>query len=256
MLDDDSWRDHQHQAFRFTTDGNIFEQTAHVGEFAQKRRTNFVALFVESFDATEQDGSAVRHAHGRGDGGKGIGLQQDIDALKLSIRETILSDYLGKCMWLDKEAGRLGNLVLKNDKADFVTLDSDGPELSSFLVVLEKDHYGDYVMDFREFARVLPKITKSTPWVGPTLHIYSESYRKEFGLEEYYSLYNGFRTLTSFGTPVVLLEGQDPLTQPSEVRYITVSHRSANVLQGRILDGDVLKEGVRDFTTRELVWKQ
>ena len=33
----------------------------------------------------------------RGDGGKGIGLQQDIDALKLSIRETILSDYLRKC---------------------------------------------------------------------------------------------------------------------------------------------------------------
>ena len=66
-------------------------------------------------------------------------------------------------MWLDKEAGRLGNLVLKNDKANFVTLDSDDPELNSFLVVLEKDHYGDYVLDFREFARVLPKITKSTP---------------------------------------------------------------------------------------------
>ena len=192
----------------------------------------------------------------RGDAGKGIGLQQDIDALKLSIRETILSDYLGKCMWLDKEAGRLGNLVLKNNTADFAALDYDDPELSGFLVVLEKDHYGDYILDFREVARGLPKISKSTPWVGPTLHIYNESYRKEFGLEEYYSLYNGFRTLTSFGTPVVLLEGQDPLTQPSEVRYITVSHRSANVLQGRILDGDVLNEGVRDFTARELVWKQ
>ena len=120
-------------------------------------------------------------------------------------------------MWLDKEAGRLGNLVLKNDKADFVTLDSDGPELSSFLVVLEKDHYGDYVMDFREFARVLPKITKSTPWVGPTLHIYSESYRKEFGLEEYYSLYTAFARYVVWYASV--LEGQDPPTQPSEVPH-------------------------------------
>jgi hypothetical protein len=34
-----------------------------------------------------------------------------------------------------------------------------------------------------------------------------------------------------------------------------VSHRSMNVLQGRILDGDVLNDGVRDFTTRDLVWK-
>lgn len=34
-----------------------------------------------------------------------------------------------------------------------------------------------------------------------------------------------------------------------------VSHSSANVLQGRIRDGDVLAGGVRDFTTCDLVWK-
>ena len=142
-----------------------------------------------------------------------------------------------------------------NSKVTFQAVDSHDPELNSFLVVLEKDHYGDYVLDFREFARVLPKIAKSTPWVGPTLHIYNEAHRKEFGLEEHYSLYNGFRALSAHGTPVVLLEGQDPMTEPSEVRYMQVSHRSANVLQGRILDGDVLAESVRDFTTRDLVWK-
>lgn len=191
----------------------------------------------------------------RGGNDKGIGLQQDIDTLKISIRDTILSDYLAKCMWLDKDAGRLGSLVMEEGKVSFRILDSDDPELSSFLVVLEKDHYGDYVLDFREFARVLPKISKSTPWVGPTLHIYSESYRTEYKLEEYYSLYNGFRTLSALGTPVVLLEGQDPLVDPSEVRYMQLSHRSANVLQGRILDGDITNDGVRDFTTRDLVWK-
>ncbi|MEM7406973.1 MAG: hypothetical protein AAF458_16865 [Pseudomonadota bacterium] len=191
----------------------------------------------------------------RGGRDKGEGLQDDIALLRETIRDTILSDYLGKCMWLDKEAGRLGTLSMIAGEVQFNTVDSDDPELSSFLVVLEKDHYGEYVLDFREFARVLPKIAKDTPWVGPTLHIYSEAFRKEFDLQEHYSLYNGFRALTAHGTPVVMLDGQDPMTEPSEVRYVQVSHRSANVLQGRILDGDVLNEGVRDFTSRDLVWK-
>ena len=55
----------------------------------------------------------------RGGQDKGIGLQQDIDALKLSIRDTILSDYFAKCMWLDKEAGRLGNITLRDDERRF-----------------------------------------------------------------------------------------------------------------------------------------
>jgi hypothetical protein len=191
----------------------------------------------------------------RGGHDKSSGLQKDIALLRTSIRDTILSDYLAKCMWLDKDAGRLGGLQMADGKVTFQSVDTDDPEVRSFLIVLEKDHYGDYILDFREFARVLPRIAKSTPWVGPTLHIYNESYRNEFGLEQHYSLYNGFRALSKHGTPVVLLQGQDPLTAPSEVRYIQISPRSANVLQGRILDGDVLSEGVRDFTTRDLVWK-
>lgn len=79
-----------------------------------------------------------------------------------------------------------------NSKVTFQAVDSHDPELNSFLVVLEKDHYGDYVLDFREFAMVLPKIVKSTPWVGPTLHVYNQAYRKEFRQEEHYLLHNGF----------------------------------------------------------------
>ena len=183
-------------------------------------------------------------------------LSDALIELRGAVRETLLFDFLTRCMWLEKDSGRLGQLTTSGDDLEFTQLDADDPDLSAFLVVLEKDPYGDYILDFREFARIIPKISKTTPWVGPTLHIYNESYRREFGLEEYYSLYNGFRALIEHGTPVVLLDGQDPLTQPSEVRYLQVSHRSANVLQGRILDGDVMNTGVRDFTTRDLVWKQ
>jgi hypothetical protein len=186
---------------------------------------------------------------------KGDALQTALLELRGAIRETLLSAFLKKCMWLEKESGRLGNMLDDGKTLSFVPLDSDDPNLSAFLVVLEKDHYGDYVLDFREFARIIPKISKSTPWVGPTLHVYNESYRKDYGLEEYYSLYNGFRALTEHGTPVVILDEQDPLTAQSEIRYVQVSHRSVNVLQGRILDGDVLNEGIRDFTTKDLVWK-
>lgn len=186
---------------------------------------------------------------------KGHTLKGDLIALRAAVRDTLLTDFLTKCMWLEKESGRLGTVHKDGDDVRFTIIDSDDPDLRGFLVALDKDHYGDYILDFREFARIIPKISKSTPWVGPTLHIYNENYRREYGLEEYYSLYNGFRALTQHGTPVVLLDGQNPLTEPSEVRYMQVSHRSVNVLQGRILDGDVLKEGVRDFTSRDLVWK-
>ena len=53
----------------------------------------------------------------------------------------------------------------------------------------------------------------------------------------------------------MLLESQDPLVSPSAIRYVELSHRSANALQSRILEVYLADEGVRDFTTRELVWK-
>jgi hypothetical protein len=195
----------------------------------------------------------MRNASGGAD--KTDRLQEEMLALRSAIRDTLLSEFLTKCMWLDKDSGRLGTMSNQGEALGFTVIDSDDMELRAFLVALEKDHYGDYILDFREFARVIPQISRSTPWVGPTLHVYNESYRREYGLEKHYSLYNGFRALTQHGTPVLILDGQNPLTQASEVRYMQVSHRSVNVLQGKILDGDVLNEGVRDFTTRHLVWK-
>lgn len=186
---------------------------------------------------------------------KAASLGDELLGLRAAIRDSLLDEFLTRCMWLDKESSRLGSMVKDGDALRFVNLDTDDPDLRGFLVALEKDPYGDYLLDFREFARIIPRISKSTPWVGPTLHVYNESYRRETGLEEYYSLYNGFRALTQHGAPVILLEGQDPRSDPSEVRYLQVTHRSVNVLQGRLLGGDALKEGVRDVTSRDLVWK-
>ena len=165
----------------------------------------------------------------------------------------ILSDYLMKCVWLNKRGGQLGSIVNEDGQVRFQAFDSDEPEISDFLCALEKDPYGEFLLDFREFGEVLPTPKRSNPWLGPTVHINKADFRTEFGLEETYSLYAGFRALSAIGAPVLLFEGQNPLLKPTQIRFLKVTHRSLNVLQGRILEGDMYA-GVREFTAQSLVW--
>ena len=127
--------------------------------------------------------------------------------------------------------------------------------MSAFLCALKKDLYGDFLLDFREFATIQPTPKREFPWLGPSLHIYKADFRREYDLEEYYSLYTGFRELSRIGVPVLIYHGQNPLVDETPVRFLVVSDRSINLLQGKILDGDVLQAGVRDWTAQDLVWR-
>ena len=120
---------------------------------------------------------------------------------------------------------------------------------------MEKDPYGDFLLDFREFANITPTPKRANPWLGPTIHIYKDGFRADHGLEEHYSLYAGFRALSAIGAPVLMYKGQNPLLEETEIRFLKISDRSINLLQGRILEGNLLQEGVREFTAQALVWK-
>ena len=77
LLDDDPWRDHQHQAVCIASDGDVAEQTADVRNLAEHRHTAFGASFAHPLDSTEQNRSTVRHTHRRADLGECEGRQLD-----------------------------------------------------------------------------------------------------------------------------------------------------------------------------------
>ncbi len=185
-------------------------------------------------------------------------IESRLKALRRALRASILEDYLMKCVWLNVEAGQLGSIRELRTEAGssftFRPFDADDAEVSRFLLALEKDTYGDFVLDFREFANVLPTPKRSFPWLGPSVHVFKEDFRREHGLDEYYSLHGGFKALRMLGAPVLIYRGQNPLLEPTPIRFLKVSDRSLGLLQGRFLDGSQVEEDVRGFTAQELVW--
>ena len=186
---------------------------------------------------------------------KAKGLAEGLKAIRRGLRNTVLHDYMMKCVWLNPETGQLGNIIESSGSLQFLAFDPDHPDVSAFLCALEKNPFGDFVLDFREFANVEPTPKRGNPWLGPSVHIYKDEFRKEHSVDEYYSLYAGFRALSTIGAPVLIYKGQNPLIERTEIRFVKVTDRSINLLQGRILEGNLLQEGVREFTAQALVWK-
>ncbi|MEM7251644.1 MAG: hypothetical protein AAF493_09500 [Pseudomonadota bacterium] len=181
-------------------------------------------------------------------------VRASLRTMRHALRSEVLESLLSKCIWLNRETGLLGSLTDQGDSVEFVPLDVDDPEISNFQCALQKDFHGDFLLDFREFAHVLPVPKSTTPWLGPTVRIYGEGFRGEYGLDEFYSLHGGFRKLCAIGAPVLLYSGQNPIKEPTEIRFLKITDRSLNVLQGRIDRGQI-EQDVRDFATESLVWR-
>ena len=64
FLDNDARRNHHHEAGSFSTNTDVTEKTVDVWKFAQHRHALLIATFAECFDTTEQNRSAIGHAHG------------------------------------------------------------------------------------------------------------------------------------------------------------------------------------------------
>ncbi|MGK0173478.1 MAG: hypothetical protein ACI9W2_005226 [Gammaproteobacteria bacterium] len=197
---------------------------------------------------------ALENAKGADD--KATALRPSLENIRTALRQTVLCDYMMKCVWLNPTSGQIGNVQNSAEGVQFVPFDVDDPDVTSFLCALEKDHYGDFLLDYREFGCVIPTPKRSNPWLGPTIHIERREFREENAFDEFYSLYSGFKALRGIGAPVLMYKGQNPLLERSEIRFLKVSDRSLNLLQGRILEGNLLQDSVRNFTAQALVWKE
>jgi hypothetical protein len=196
---------------------------------------------------------ALENAKGADD--KSTAPKPSLENVHTALRQTVLCDYMMKCVWLNPISGQIGNVQNTAKGVQFVPFDVDDPVVTSFLCALEKDSYGDFLLGYREFGCVIPTPKRSNPWLGPTIHIERQEFREENELDEFYSLYSGFKFLRGIGAPVLMYKGQNPLLERSEIRFLKVSDRSINLLQGRILEGNLLQEGVRDFTAQALIRK-
>jgi hypothetical protein len=186
---------------------------------------------------------------------KAQSLRPALQRIRTGLRDVVVRDYMMKCVWLNTRTGQLGTVSGSASGVDFVPFDADDNEISAFLCALQKDAYGDFLLDFREFATVHPTPKRANRWLGPTVHVYKSDFRAEHGLDEHYSLYAGFRALSAIGAPVLIYRGQNPLIEDTEMRFLKIADRSLHLLQGRILDGSALHDGVREFTAQSLVWK-
>ena len=182
------------------------------------------------------------------------GLRDALRDMRHALRSEVLGSFMTKCVWLDRQTGLLGHMEDTGSSVDFAPFDTDEPEISNFQCALQKDFNGDFLLDFREFAHVLPTPKSTTPWLGPTLQIHQAGFRAEFDLDEFYSLHEGFRKLCQIGVPVLIFAGQNPVQEPSDVRFLRISDRSLNLLQGRLNNGRI-EQDVRDFATEALLWR-
>ena len=65
FLDNDSRRDHHHQAFRFTSNPAVLEQSADVRNLVQDWNTGHRSSFLQSFDSTEEHRTTIGYADRR-----------------------------------------------------------------------------------------------------------------------------------------------------------------------------------------------
>ena len=106
---------------------------------------------------------------------------------------------------------------------------------------LARDGDGHYVAR-TGFANVIPAMLSNVQWNSPSVHIYDEDFRNAYRLEEYYSLYAGFKALCAAGVPVLKHEAYE-LPEAVPVHLLSLADAPPAVLRR-----------MREFPIRHLVW--
>jgi len=178
-------------------------------------------------------------------GEKEARLTAQLNRIGRNIRNTLLSTYLGKCMWLDVRTTEFGTLIKGEDGIGFKAHDPYDDQFRSFVNALVKKPDGKYEAN-NEIGKVLPTPMRQNAWSAPTLHIHNPHFRTLNKLDEYYSLYKGMQALSRVGAPVLLYEGQNPLESPTQVSLLRISSRTPEIFQ----------PSVREYPAKDLVWTE
>ena len=170
-------------------------------------------------------------------------LEDHVIRLRHAISHTMITGWLGNCLWLDPKSGLIGRALPNHDRTGFANLSSDELGLLEFRKALARDTEGR-VLRTTGVANVLPTLRHGTDWSGPTVHVYDQAFRVGNRLDEYYSLHRGLRAISSAGAP--LLEySRGPLGLAVPVTLLTpaAAPETPQAL------------AVRRFPLRHLVWR-
>ena len=180
-------------------------------------------------------------ANANPEGNKEARLEYKLATVGAELRRAMVENYLVECLWLNPITNHLGMMTCNDKSSGFSKFVSGDVDVTEFERCLARDEDGHYLAK-TGFANVLPVMLSHVKWNSPSVHIYDEAFRNEYRLEEYYSLYAGFKALCAAGAPVLKHEGYE-LPEAVPVHLLNLTKGSQATLSS-----------MREFPTRHLVW--
>ena len=181
----------------------------------------------------------VANAHAGG--AKEARLEYKLATVGRELRRGMVENYLVKCLWLNPITNHVGMMTCNDQLSGFSKFVSGDLEITAFERCLVRDESGQSRAR-TGFANVLPLMLSHVKWNSPSVHIYDADFREAHRLQEYYSLYSGFKALCAVGAPVLVHQSYElPEAVP------------VHLLQLEQLDRATLTR-MRDFPVRHLVW--
>ncbi len=174
-------------------------------------------------------------------GNKEARLEYKLATVDRELRRGMVENYLVKCLWLNPITNHLGMMTCNDQLTGFSKFISGDADVTAFERCLARDEEGRYRAQ-TGIANVLPAMLHHVKWNSPSVHIYDEAFRAAHRLQEYYSLYAGFKALCAVGPPVLVHESYElPAAVP--VRLLRLREASPATLIG-----------MGEFPIRHLVW--
>jgi hypothetical protein len=180
-------------------------------------------------------------ANANPEGNKEARLEYKLATVGRELRRGMVENYLVKCLWLNPITNHLGMMTCNDQLSGFSNFVSDDVDVTAFDGCLVRDENGKYLAQ-TGIANVLPIMLSHLKWNSPTLHIYDEAFRNAHRLQEYYSLYAGFKALCAVGVPVLVHKSYE-LPEAVPVHLLRLENMDRATFTR-----------LREFPTRHLVW--
>jgi len=204
-------------------------------------RIRFLELRPNLTKALRDAATDIFVANANPEGNKQARLEYKLATLSGELRRGMVEDYLVKCLWLNLTTNHLGMMTCNDQLSGFSKFVSGDADVTAFERCLARDEDGHYRAQ-TGVVNVLPVMQSHVKWNSPTVHVYDEAFRSANRLQEYYSLYAGFRALCGVGSPVLVHESYE-LPEAVPVHLLRLDKGSPATLMA-----------MREFPTRHLVW--
>jgi hypothetical protein len=204
-------------------------------------RIRFLELRANLSKALRDAATDIFVANANSEGNKEARLEYKLATVGRELRRAMVENYLVKCLWLNPMTNHVGMMTCNDQLTGFSKFLSGDVQVTAFERCLVRDENGQYLAQ-TGIANVLPVMLSHVKWNSPSVHIYDEAFRSAHRLQEYYSLYAGFKALCAVGAPVLVHKSYElPEAVPVHLLRLAAEDQ-ATIIR------------MRDFPTRHLVW--